>query len=105
MQSVINVIQNRAKQRTPYAVVYAPLQFSSMSAPHDPELLIQPKVDDPQWILAQELAAKAAQGNLPDITEGATSYYAISMLTPPRWASSMVQTVVVCGQRFLKIST
>jgi N-acetylmuramoyl-L-alanine amidase len=103
MQSCANVILNRAAVRklSVYAVVYQPLQFSSMSYQHDPQLLIQPKVDDPQWAQAQELAALAADGKLTDITLGATSYYAVS-IPAPYWAASMTPTVMIANQRFFK---
>jgi N-acetylmuramoyl-L-alanine amidase len=104
MQSCGNVAINRTAARgmSVYAVVYQPMQFSSMSAPHDPQLLIQPAEDDPEWEQAQSLAVKAATGNLPDITGGALSYYALSMVQPPWWASSMVPTVIIANQRFLR---
>jgi N-acetylmuramoyl-L-alanine amidase len=103
MQSCMNVALNRAKSRNMsiYAVVYEPLQFSSMSYPRDPQLLTQPEEDDPQWLQAQNLAAAAAVGKLPDITNGATSYYALS-IPQPTDTLSMIKTVVVAGQQFLK---
>jgi spore germination cell wall hydrolase CwlJ-like protein len=103
MQSCANVIMNRAAlhKLSVYAVIYQPLQFSSMSYQHDPELLIQPKVDDLQWIQAQQLAERAAAGNLEDITLGATNYYAVS-IPEPSWAAAMTPTVMIAGQRFFK---
>lgn len=104
MQSVINVVMNRCRQSgaSPYAEVYRPLQFSSMSYPHDPQLLIQAKEDDPQWEVAQSLAVKAALGTLEDITQGATFYYALSIPVRPKWAASKTPTVVIEGQQFLR---
>ena len=104
MQSCANVVMNRVaeKHSTPYAEVYRPLQFSSMSYQHDPQLLIQPEEDDPQWEQAQQLAALAASGRLVDITNGATAYYALSMAEPPYWASSMQYTVTIAGQKFFR---
>jgi len=105
MQSVINVLMNRAKIHgtSVYAEVYRPLQFSSMSYQHDPQLLIQPTVDDPQFTDALNLAESAGRGTLQDITEGATNYYAESMdKDPPTWAKTMKPTVVIGSQRFFK---
>lgn len=103
MQSCANVIMNRSakENKSVYAVVYQPLQFSSMSYQHDPELLIQPKVGDPQWNQAVAIAVQAAAGALQDITGGATSYYALS-IAAPYWAKTMTPTVVVAGQQFYR---
>ncbi|MFZ3343377.1 MAG: cell wall hydrolase [Terriglobales bacterium] len=103
MQSVINVIQNRATDRgtTPYVEAVRPMQFSSITAHGDPELGLWPSFDDPQWVLAQQLARTAAMGNLPDITGGATSYYALS-IPAPYWVASMTKTVEIAGQIFFR---
>ena len=50
----------------------------------------------------QDHHAQAAAGALEDITGGATSYYALSMTTPPYWAASMTPTVVIAGQKFFR---
>lgn len=78
MQSVANVILNRAAKNatTAYAECTKRLQFSSITAPGDPELVLWPSDGDPQWADALELAAKASAGALDDITEGALLYYA-----------------------------
>lgn len=104
MQSVINIILNRAKSpkfpNTPYAVVYEYLQFSSMTYHRDPEYLIQAAETDPSWITALNLAKQGS--NLPDITQGATFYYALSLGKAPDWAAKMTPTVVICGQQFFR---
>ena len=104
MQSVANVIMNRAAQRTetPYEVCVAKWQFSSMTAENDPQLGLYPGIAEPAWIQALEIAATAARGELADITGGATSYYALSMATPPYWAAKMTPTVEIAGQAFFK---
>lgn len=104
MQSVGNVIMNRAAKRnlTPYQVCVQRLQFSSITAPGDPQLTNWPTFNDPQWIIAIGLAALAAEGQLTDITDGSVNYYAASMATPPDWAAEMVFTVEIQGQRFYK---
>ena len=103
MQSVINVLVNRAAKRgtSVYAEAVRRLQFSSMTAPGDPNLILYPADNDPQWQGALILAAEAAT-SLQDITGGATSYYALSMTTPPYWAASMKETVRIAGQVFFK---
>lgn len=104
MHAVGNVIMNRARQRTetPYEVCVAPWQFSSITAKGDPQLGLWPKITDLEWETAQEIAAKAMLGTLDDITDGATSYYALSMAEPPAWAARMTPTVQVAGQAFFK---
>ena len=85
LQSVLNVLQNRAIHRgtSIYAEATRRLQFSSMTAPGDPNLIIYPADDDPQWAMALVLAGQMADGVLQDITGGATSYYALSMAAAP----------------------
>ena len=102
MQSCGNVILNRAARRktSPYEECVRAWQFSSITAPGDPELTIWPRLSDAQWIEAQALARNAALGNLPDITGGATSYFALSLAEPPSWAATMTKTVEIAGQAF-----
>ncbi len=78
MQSVANVILNRAAkhQTTPYTECIRPLQFSSMTAKGDPELMLWPADADAQWGVALDLAERAAAGALEDLTGGALLYYA-----------------------------
>lgn len=78
MQSVANVILNRAAKNatTIYAECTKRLQFSSMTAPGDPELTLWPSDRDPQWLAAQQIANQAELGALNDLTEGALLYYA-----------------------------
>jgi len=104
MQSVANVILNRAAARktSPYVECVRPWQFSSITAKGDPELTLWPATTDPQFAIALELASDAAVGTLADITGYATSYYALSMTTPPAWAAQMTKTVEIEGQVFFK---
>src|SRR6202012_2771962 len=72
------VIKNRAAQRkqTVYKVVTARLQFSSMTAPKDPELSLWPDEADATWIAIQAEASGILAGVIPDPTGGAIGYYA-----------------------------
>ena len=102
LTSVLNVLQNRAAKRKTdvYSEAVRRLQFSSMTAPGDPNLVLFPADNDPQW---QEALVLAAQGPaLADITGGATSYYAVSLTPPPYWAASMTRNCTIAGQVFLK---
>lgn len=104
MQSVANVVVNRknARNSSLYTECIRPWQFSSMTAKCDPQLATWPADSDPQWIQALNIAQQASEGTLPDITLGATSYYAASMDTPPDWAAQMQFTVTIEGQKFYK---
>jgi hypothetical protein len=82
MASVANVILNRAA-RDNSAVAdecLKRLQFSSMTYPADPEIRLGPDPEDAAdwaaWQTAVNIAVQAASGNLPDLTGGATLYYA-----------------------------
>jgi N-acetylmuramoyl-L-alanine amidase len=104
MQSVLNVLVNRATTRgtSIYSEAVRPWQFSSMTAHGDPQLMLWPSSGDPSWIVAQSLAEEAVEGILEDITGGATSYYAASMDEPPAWAAEMTKTVTIAGQLFFR---
>lgn len=104
MQSVMNVICNSALKSgvSPYRECTRPLRYSSITAHGDPELTLWPAEGDVQFSLAQTMAAQAALGDLKDITEGATNYYALTMKEPPYWAAEMTKTVVIEGQAFFK---
>lgn len=124
MQSVINVICNRARSRgtSPYAETIRRLQFSSITAPGSPELGLYPQPNDVQWQQAIVLAASAAGGALQDITGGAVDYYAPHGLTPAQtldakialpdgrsfaWPAAWVQsryqfTAEIAGQLFFR---
>jgi hypothetical protein len=97
MQSVVNVLQNRAKRRktSPYAEAVRRLQFSSLTAPGDPQLVLWPADEgDLTWVAALNIAEQAAAGTLPDLVLGATMYYAPRALAK---ADQSTQPFVVPG--------
>lgn len=107
MQSVMNVLMNRAKNRgtSVYEEAVRKWQFSSMTAPGDPNLILYPSAHDLEWQTALDIASQANAGTLADITGGATSYYAPAGMPEgkaPSWAASMTQTVTIAGQIFFK---
>lgn len=109
MQSVFNVLMNRAARRGSdvYTEAVRKWQFSSMTDPGDPNLVLYPTAIDAQWAAALTLASQAAAGSLEDLTGGATSYYAPAGMPNgqvPGWAASMTQTVTIAGQIFFKES-
>lgn len=121
MRSVMNVILNRVAQRKTSAWVEClrPLQFSSMTAPGDPELGLWPADEDKQWQDALDLAQSAAREKLYDATQGATLYYAPRGIGetgktitlpdgrvvpfPASWNEAAVQyTATIAGQVFFR---
>jgi hypothetical protein len=104
LRAVIHVIANRAKaQNKSWAqIVYARLQFSSMTYGQDPQLCNVPVGPDPQFVACYEVADAVMNGTDEDLTNGATNYYASSMSQPPSWATSMTQTAVIGGQIYLR---
>jgi hypothetical protein len=104
LRAVLHVIANRAKaQNKSWAqIVYAKLQFSSMTYGLDPQLCNVPVTPDPQFVDCYEIASTIKGGGDFDLTLGATNYYAQSMDVPPSWAASMTQTAILGGQVYLK---
>lgn len=115
MQSVINAIMNRVAHpgwwgNSALSVCLMREQFSCW-LPSDPNRaqLLTVTTDDPQYLVALGLAKKAlsAEG-LDDLTEGADSYYAVSMPSAPSWVAGRPLlgvapakfTVEIAGQRF-----
>lgn len=100
MQAVAGVIVNRAKMPPGYwwgtglyGVCVQPWQFSCWNA-GDPNLpkLRAVTAADPEFAIALDLAAMAVAGTLIDLTNGADSYYARTMISPPSWAKTGVRT-------------
>lgn len=113
MQSVANAIMNRAAHprwwgKTPLTICLDREQFSTWNALTDGE------PEDANYLAtiaagpategfddALTLAAMALAGRLPDVTEGADSYYAAAS-DEPAWAKEAVFTVEIAGQRFYR---
>lgn len=106
LQAVANVILNRvsaAKSGTTkwwgtdiISVCKKPYQFSCWNA-SDPNCKIIKEItsDNVIFRICIDIATKASNGMLPDITNGATSYYAKSMKTPPPWAKNKVPCTII----------
>lgn len=93
MVAVANVIMNRVKSpiswwgATPGTVALKKWQFSVWND-NDPNRVLIENVtdDDPQFARALQIAKMAVEGDLPDLTGGATHYHTPAV-NPP-WASS-----------------
>jgi spore germination cell wall hydrolase CwlJ-like protein len=99
MQAVLNVMRNRMLDpRYPSslaAVATQKWQFSAYNE-SDPNRAQLDAVtdDDAEFAQAVELAARAVQGTLPDITGGATHYHHTSLPAPYWTAGAEVTTVL-----------
>lgn len=121
MQSILNVLANRASRdnTTLYAEAVRRLQFSSLTAPGDPELTLWPAESDPQYAVAEQLTQQSVTGQLIDLTQGATDYYAPQQIVkstktftipggatvpfPSGWNEGKVEfTVEIANQLFFK---
>lgn len=101
MQAVGNVIRNRTVNGNWAQVMEAKWQFSSLTAPGDLELVAWPQPADASWQSAMAIAEGVYSGTLPDVTGGATHYFATTIPTPS-WANKMTFTVQIGKQRFFK---
>jgi N-acetylmuramoyl-L-alanine amidase len=59
---------------------------------------------DQQFRDALELATRAVAGNLPDITRGATHYYAPGVISEPYWARGQQALADIQGQLFYAVA-
>lgn len=108
MCAVANVIMNRVKYAKWWGhdiidVCLKPYQFSCWNK-NDPNL---PKLEavtdaDPLFGQCLKIAMEAANGELKDVTDGATSYYDKRMRIAPVWAAKMVKTVDIGHHAFFK---
>jgi spore germination cell wall hydrolase CwlJ-like protein len=103
IRCVLHVIANRsATRRKSWAeVVFQKMQFSSMTAPGDPELSLVPVPPDPQFEDCYETAASIFAGNDYDLTQGSTFYFA-DTIAPPSWAATMTFVIKIGKQSFYK---
>ena len=81
------------------AVVFQPWQFSSLTDPHDPQLINWPKSDDASWIESLAVSAAAIEGTLKNPAPGADSYHDIS-IKPPYWAKQGTLVAEIGRLRF-----
>ena len=103
-QAVANVIMNRVHRGGWYGatvedVVLKPYQFSCWNDTDPNFAKLQTITDkDPTFARIKQLATKAYNGELADITGGAVNYHAKSV--SPYWAKSMTQTANIGNHVF-----
>ncbi len=70
------------------SVIAKKFQYSSMTAPGDPNLTRWPLPADTSWIACMHIASQVYRSAIPDPSRGATHYYDKSLdRTPPAWAA------------------
>ncbi len=104
MQAVANVIMNRVSKGGWYGatikdVVLKPYQFSCWND-NDVNKTVIINASDKQLSTAKNIAQNVVNGNLPDITGGATNYHANNIC--PQWSLSMTKTVSIGKHIFYK---
>lgn len=104
MVAVANVIQNRVKAGAWYGATYEevckkPKQFSCWNT-NDPNYnkILNVTEADGDFEIAMMIARAVVDGDLKDITNGATHYHARSIY--PSWASSLKQTAQIGNHIF-----
>lgn len=121
LQAVINVIYNRANidlfndgvadwwGETPFQVASKPFQFSAYNEGSNRRRVIDALDDsDPVYVRALGLSIAAREGRLPDITGGATHYYAYrgpNAISPPSWvldSPNRIETARIGDHKFFK---
>jgi hypothetical protein len=109
MRRVINVHMNRVRNPRWWghdimSVCLAPEQFScrNVGDPNRAKLLAVTDAD-PEFRVALNLAWQAIANKLPDLTNGADSYWAVSMPHPPAWASRAARTVCDGWHQFARV--
>lgn len=80
-------------------VVYSPYAFSWTG-----DRSVRDVVSEPYRLkLAREIARRAINGHIRDVSNGADHYYAHSMEKPPSWASAGVEVASMRGHRYLNL--
>lgn len=77
-------------------------QYSAMAAPGDPQLILYPKSDDKEFIVALHIAEAVIAGNIPHPAPGADSYFATT-IQPPDWATDDKFVKQIGAHRFFNI--
>lgn len=109
------VIRNRVEHPDWYgkdyhSVITKKAQFTSINPPDslfnkggEPNLRCYGCSTDPVWMDSWKAATLVYNGQVEDLTKGATYYYAKSMdANPPVWAAKFKPTAVVGNHRFFK---
>lgn len=107
MQAVLNVIMNRVEKgswygATPKEVCLKKYQFSCwLDSDPNKEKLLKVDENDKDFANAKYLARLAYTGKLPDITNNATNYLALSSMSYiPAWVNGMREVANIGNHTF-----
>lgn len=109
MHAIINVIMNRVTKQSWYGSTpsevclknsHGVYQFDC-NDPEDPnyQKLLDVTQDDPQFVIATQLATDACNSYLPDITRGALNYYSTT-IPLPSWAEGKTPSLIIGNTQF-----
>lgn len=103
LRAVCHVIANRSLEhgKSWAEVVFQWKQFSSMTAPGDPQLTKVPLAPDVTFEDCYNIADSVYYGNDPDLTNGADHYFADS-ISMPEWAKNMTATAKIGRHNFYR---
>lgn len=110
MAAVANVIQNRVENlgwwgHDVVSVCLMPWQFSCWNAadPNRAKLLAVTD-EDPQFVTALIIAKQALAGDLPDLTEGSTTYKTKWLAWPASWGAPVPARVCIGNHAFYNLA-
>lgn len=105
LRGVIHVIANRAivRKKSWAQIVFQYEQFSSITAPNDPQIRagVMPVSPDPIFDNCYAIADAVFAGIDPDPTGGATFYFA-DTIAMPSWAATMTATARIGHHLFYR---
>lgn len=109
MVAVAHTVRNRVEKPkwwgTDYlSVIGKKWQYSAMTAPGDPQLILYPKSDDKEFIVALHIAEAVIDGRIEHPAPGADSYFAIT-IDPPEWATQDKFVRQIGAHRFYNIDS
>jgi cell wall hydrolase len=84
------------------SVVFKKWQYSSMTNPHDAQLVAWPVTGSASWIGCLEIADRVSGGTIPNPAAGADSYYDISR-PAPAWATPDSFVKAIGKLRFYRV--
>lgn len=109
MECVANVILNRRKSgvrwwgETVIDICLKPWQFSCWNKNDvNRAKLLSVDCEDPQFMVAYDVADKALNGYLPDMTHGSDSYHDRRMNPYPKWAEGIAPAATIKNHVFYR---
>lgn len=109
MHAIANVVMNRIHSGVLWwgssvrSICLKPWQFSCWNV-NDPNRakLLSLDDSDPQYAPCEDFATRAFNGNLSELTNGATSYFDSRMPNPPPWSVGHNPCAVIGHHKFYK---